>query len=202
MSNFIQNIIKLAKEYRASEQDALRISSVSKKQREQCWANINFVRQHFNLPELRDDARIQPTSKTNAHHPFGIINPSLNDVVVQNDKRRKILQKMVKENKLNNVNIDNLQQSDLSSMQIAIIYQILRTKRLRNPDHARQHQKGKEAIWNNVITNLQENINRYNDLFKYVQQIFCQFKISNAQIKQIMDAIKEIVKSWQPPIKR
>lgn len=201
MSDFVKDIVKLAKEYRASEQDALRISSVSKIQREQCWKNINLVRQHFNLPELKDDERIQSTSKTNAHHLWGIINPSLNDVIVQNDKRRKILQKIISENKLNNIDIENLQQSTLNSIQLAIIYQILRTKRLRNPDHARQHKKTNQLIWENVLMNLQ-NINRYNDLFKYVQQIFCEFKIYNTQVKQLTDAIKDILHSWQTPIKR
>lgn len=200
--------------------DKIIASATTSEQRKKCWENINFVRDHFHLPELQDDIiqtdfddeetiESDGSRKQNpdAHHLWGIINPSLNDAIVQNRIRREKLDAIVRNHDLDNINsVSELQNADFDKWQMAIIYEILRTKRETKSNHRIIHKKflkQKTVVWNSCLRKLR-HIDRYNDFFKYLQQIFFEYKIPLERIEEVKKVIYKKLRSWKddPPIPR
>lgn len=187
-----KQIIKIAKQ--------LLVSGISREQRMLCWRRINEIRNHFNLPQLRQEEEIlYKTQQPDSHHLWGIINSSLKQSIIQDSLRRRKLKQICDENKLENIKtIDDLQNSDLDKIELAVVYQILRTKRLRKQEHRKLHREQQNqpiVSWSESLQRFEE-INKFPDFLKYLQQLFFSYRISSTQIKQMQNLILERLKKW------
>lgn len=227
MSDFVKNIVKLARKYRASEQDALhQILQQSKENQaiKNAWAMVFFIRDIFENPNNSHDRKYTDPKyqienqgrNQNQTHYINRLNTEIGKSIVRNQKSQKLL-KAITNKLMQTISIDGqiktvarfIDKSDLiqsfNGEETEIIEQILQTKTIPAGQHGNFDKNRANDIkenWNSDVEKLVVYTRNTKSFCNQLYHMLTSYQFEDAFIDEFKMQIIECLKQWRIPAKK